>query len=136
MSAVEFTATFGITPGYSFADFSEITRDDGPALDAWTIAMEAEYERSGIVVGAMASAQRVLYPKKFGCPPRGELVVVFTGVSNPNFVDRIAFKEAVQRVVAAVKAKLKQERVTLTFVDVRRHVYFDGDKVSAFEGRS
>lgn len=116
MSAISFSACFGVVPGY--APSGDHQDPAAPVVAAWHDAMDAEFASSGIVVGGIVSAARVVYPRSFGCPPRGEAVAKVEGTSNPEFSAARPYKAAVRRVVAAVKAALHQERVTLVFTPV------------------
>ena len=129
MKAVFFQAVFGVNPGYAHDNgLPENTSADQIVARAWREALEEEFSSSGILVGATIAAGRVTYPTDFGCPKDGEIIAVVSGNSNPKFVpeDAIpAFKEAVIRVCRAVKEKLAQSRVQLTFTEVHDFVYFE-----------
>ncbi len=129
MKSVFFNVVFGVNPGYAHDNgLPEGTSADQLVARAWREALEEEFSNSGILVGATVTPGRVTYPRDFGCPEDGEIVAVVYGNSNPKFVyeDAIpAFKEAVIRVVRAVKQKLDQSRVQLTFSEVHDFVYFE-----------
>ena len=126
-----FRAVFGIVAGYGHDNATAAADPAAVVAAAWQAALEEEFSASGILVGAVVTAGRVVYPAKFGCPREGEIVAVVSGDSNPAFVRGpeaiAAFKAAVARVVRATKIALQQERVQLTFTDLHGFVYDEPD---------
>jgi hypothetical protein len=127
--AVAFSVVFGVVPGYAFdTGFSEGTDPHIMVASAWREAMEEEFEKSGIQVGAAVTPGRVVYPTKFGCPPEGEIIAVVTGNSNPKFTPAAKldeFQEAVIRVATRTMERLKQVRIQITFSEVTGFVYIE-----------
>lgn len=126
---LKFEATFGVVVGYGH-DNAAVTSAEAEVIvaRAWREAMEAEFKASNILVDATASAGRVVYPSDFGCPEEGEVVATVRGDANPKFVpaDKLdEFKDAVIRVVDAVRLALKQERVQLSFASNSGFVYYE-----------
>lgn len=125
---LKFEATFGLVAGYGH-DNDGTTADPAVVVArAWREALEAEFAASGILVGAVVSAGRVVYPADFGCPTDGEIVATVRGDANPKFVqfDKLDdFREAVIRVADAARTALQQERVQLSFADNSGFVYYE-----------
>ena len=128
---LKFEATFGIVAGYGH-DNSTAADPATVVARAWRGALEAEFASSNILVGAVVTAGRVVYPADFGCPEDGEVVATVRGDANPKFVGEgegktslSDFRDAVIRVTWATKRLLKQARVQLTFQEVSGFVYFE-----------
>lgn len=132
MTAISFSAVFGVVPGYGHDNgLPEGATADALVAHAWRQALEAEFASSGILVGAAVTPGRVVYPASFGCPTDGEIVAVVNGNSNPKFIpaDRLGeFRNAVVRVAAATKVALGQSRVQLTFSEVSGFVYYEPEE--------
>ena len=127
--AISFTAVFGVVPGYGHDNgLPEGASADALVAHAWREALEAEFASSKVVVGAVVTPGRVVYPADFGCPKDGEVVAVVSGNSNPKFVwpNKLdEFRAAVARVAFATRARLKQSRVNLAFSEVSEFYYFE-----------
>ena len=123
---LKFEATFGVVAGYGH---------DNAAADpativarAWREALEAEFSASAILVGAVVTAGRVVYPAGFGCPEDGEVVATVRGDANPKFVqpEKLGeFRDAVVCVADATRVALRQERVQLSFGTNSGFVYYE-----------
>lgn len=88
-------------------------------IDAWQKQADSVFELTGIYVSAVVSESRVVYKKEWGCPEGGEVVFTVESTMNESFIkDSHAWKEAVIKVVKAVKQELKQSTVTLEFSTV------------------
>jgi hypothetical protein len=116
-------------PGYGHDNgLPEGTSADALVAHAWRESLEAEFEASGVLVGAAVTPGRVVYPTSFGCPADGEVIAVVSGNSNPKFIEPEKlddFRDAVIRVTEATKTRLGQSRVQLTFSEVSGFVYFE-----------
>jgi len=125
---LKFEAVFGVVAGYGH-DNAATTADPGAVVArAWREALEAEFATSGILVGAVVTAGRVVYPAGFGCAEDGEVVATVRGDANPKFVqpEKLGeFREAVIRVAEAARIALQQERVQLTFSSNDGFVYYE-----------
>ena len=129
---LKFEATFGIAAGYGHSNV-DVTEAEAASVvaAAWRQALEAEFASSNILVGAVVSAGRVVYPADFGCPDNGEVVATVCGDANPKFVGGEGqtsfadFRDAVIRVAEATKNTLQQERVQLSFSDNCGFVYYE-----------
>lgn len=134
---VGFQAVFGVIPGYNENYYTNImtvtgwTTEEISAVEnlstAWMEAMYAEHSKSGIMVVAITNISRALYP---GAPPRvGEIACTVTGHCISQFLPKNFsvrdYKEAVTRVVNAVRIDLKQERVQLAFHPISEIVYLE-----------
>ena len=117
MRTVEFSAVFGVVPG--FGHDNEV-RAEPLALvaAAWDVAAEAERSAHGLYVGAALAERRVLYPRDQGCPEGGEVSVEAMGACNVRCEDPGAWCDGVQRVVEATRLKLGQATVRIVFRDV------------------
>ena len=125
---LKFEVTFGLVAGYGHENNGTAADPAAVVASAWRKALEAEFASSGILVGAVVSAGRVVYPASFGCPAEGEVVATVRGDANPKFVpsDKLdAFREAVVRVAEATRVALRQERVQLSFQDNCGFVYYE-----------
>jgi hypothetical protein len=125
---LKFEATFGVVAGYGHDNEGTAADPAAVVARAWREALEAEFSASGILVGAVVTASRVVYPFDFGCPTDGEIVATVRGDANPKFVqpDKLdEFREAVIRVAEATKVALRQERVQLSFGTNSDFVYME-----------
>ncbi len=125
---MKFEATFGVVAGYGHDNEGVAADPAAIVARAWRAALEAEMTASGILVGAVICAGRVVYPTDFGCPEAGEIVATVRGDANPKFVpsEKLgAFRNAVIRVADATRIALQQERVQLSFTDNCGFVYFE-----------
>ncbi len=123
----KFEATFGLAAGYGH-DNADVADPATVVARAWREALEAEFSASGILVGAVVTAGRVVYPANFGCPADGEVVATVRGDANPKFVPperQDEFRGAVIRVAEATRTALQQERVQLSFSDNSGFVYME-----------
>lgn len=133
ISSIAFRATFGIVAGYGH-DIDDAGDSAAIVAHAWREALEAEFASSGILVGGVVSAGRVVYPADFGCQEDGEQVATVCGDSNPKFVgdgndiSLADFREAVIRIAGKVKGALQQERVQLTFFENSGFVYYEPEQ--------
>jgi len=132
---LKFEATFGLVAGYGH-DNTNVTEAEAASVvaRAWRVALEAEFASSNILVGAVVTAGRVVYPASFGCPENGEVVATVRGDANPKFagegtkVSLSDFRDAVIRVTDATRAALQQERVQLAFASNSGFVYYEPAK--------
>ena len=125
---IKFEATFGVVAGYGHDNNGTAADSAAIVATAWREALEVEFTSSGILVGAVVSAGRVVYPADFGCPEDGEIVATVRGDANPKFVQPEKldeFREAVIRVADATRAALQQERVQLSFSSNDGFVYYE-----------
>ncbi len=132
-SAIAFSATFGVVPGYAHDNsLPADTTADFIVASAWMAAMKAEFEANKVGVGGVVTASRTAYNPDWGCPAGGEVTATVTGESNPAFdKDTEAYKAAVLRVVKAVKAELKQSTVRVVFTEVAEYHYLTNDETAA-----
>ncbi len=124
INTITFQAVFGVNHGY-FHDNQEVATPIEVVAPVWQRAMDAERLSSKIVVSGVITAGKVSYPQEFGCPNNGEDVAIVSGQMLPKFMpsrsvsefrpDSEKYRDAVIRVVKAVKDELKQERVQVTF---------------------
>jgi len=127
--ALAFSATFGQIPGYEGLATKQV---DTIITDAWHEAMERERANSGILISAVLTPARVVYPTQFGCPQDGEIAVQVTGQSNPTFCsDTVAYGLAVARVCDTVRRALKQETVLLSIWSVQAVTYLRDQKAAS-----
>jgi len=128
---LKFEATFGVAAGYGHDNATTAADPAAVVASAWRVALEAEFTVSGILVGAVVSAGRVVYPASFGCPQDGEIVATVRGDANPKFVggegkpSLADFRDAVIRVAEATKDALSQDRVQMSFSHNDSFVYFE-----------
>lgn len=125
---LKFEATFGLVAGYGHDNNGTAADPAAVVATAWREALETEFVSSGILVGAVISAGRVVYPADFGCPTDGEIVATVRGDANPKFVEPEKlddFRNAVIRVADATRAALQQERVQLSFTENSGFVYYE-----------
>ena len=117
MRTVEFSAVFGVVPGFGH---DNDVRAEPLALvaAAWDVAAEAERSAHGLYVGAALAERRVLYPRDQGCPEGGEVSVEAMGACNMRCEDPSAWRDGVRRVVEATRLKLGQATVRIVFRDV------------------
>jgi|AACY02.4.fsa_nt_gi hypothetical protein len=131
---LKFEAVFGVVAGYGHDNNGTEADPDAVVARAWREAMEAEFASSGILVGAVVSAGRVVYPADFGCPENGEIVATVRGDANPKFIggegqpSLTEFHDAVIRVADATRAALQQERLQLSFSDNSGFVYYEPEE--------
>lgn len=128
---LKFEATFGLVAGYGHDNSGAVADPAAVVARAWREALEAEFASSSILVGAVVSAGRVVYPANFGCPLDGEVVATVRGDANPKFVqpDKLNdFRQAVIRVADATRHALQQERVQLSFQDNSGFVYYEPEE--------
>lgn len=115
----QFTFTVGVQPGY---DKLRPVPDMDPcdAAEAWRDEAEREFARSGVYVSAWVVAAGALYRTEWGCPPGGEPVLALTGTRVAEFSpDPESWRDAVERVCLAVKARFGQKRAYLSFAPVQ-----------------
>ena len=125
---LKFEVTFGVVAGYGHDNNGAAADPAAVVATAWREALEAEFAASGILVGAVVSAGRVVYPAGFGCPEDGEIVATVRGDANPKFVQPEKlddFREAVIRVAEVTRIALQQERVQLSFGLNDGFVYYE-----------
>lgn len=121
-----FTATFGLSPGYSDHSSPLGSRAIAEAVHS---AIERVQATSGVIVGCVVQPAQVFYPFAFGCPVQGESVIVVSGAHNPKFCGADSWREAATALVELIKETLRQERVTLTFSPAEI-VYLEPEHVS------
>jgi hypothetical protein len=117
MRTVEFSAVFGVVPGFNH-DNDVGTEPLALVAAAWDAAAEAERAAHGLYVGAALTERRVLYPRDQGCPEGGEISVEAMGTCNLRCEDPDAWRDGVRRVVEATRSKLGQATVRIVFRDV------------------
>lgn len=114
METSEFSAIFGVVPGFGHDDAAPEAPLERVAR-AWHEAAQAERARGGLYVSAALGERRVLYSRESGAPPGGEVAVEAFGACNPRCEDVHAWRESVRRVVAATRAALDQCTVRIVF---------------------
>jgi len=114
METVEFSAVFGVVPGFDHGNEVRAAPLDLVAA-AWDAAAEADRSKHGLYVGAALAERRVLYPRDKGCPEGGEVSVEAMGACNLRCEELDAWRSGVLRVAEATRAKLGQATVRVVF---------------------
>jgi hypothetical protein len=132
MNENTFTATFGLVPGYFVSQQPDADINNFGSL--WQQVLKNEQDVTGIVISVVANESKTIYPVDFGCPLGGETTITVSGVYNPEYFrtyamlenDKLArWREAVLRVITAMKILLKQSTVTVIFSESRVHYLKD-----------
>ena len=120
----EFNAVIGVIVGYTgeecLKEFNKLTGNE--LAIAWQEEALKEMNNSGIYVSAVINESKSLYNTEWGCPIGGEPTYTLEGSRNPRFCDKTEeeWKDAVRRVVKAVKGRFNQSTVTLNFREVEQ----------------
>ena len=131
--AVGWSVAMGLLPGYGHGNVGgEVSLDDRRVLLAasWARIMATVEAETGLLVSAVLTEGRTLYPTSLGCPDGGEAVVTLSGSSNPTRVgpDQFdAYVEAVEKAVHLLRETMEQNSVRIEFTRIARSSYFRAD---------
>jgi hypothetical protein len=112
MKTDRFTATIGVTPGYSHDNEVAISLAEFAGL--WQQAATETLEEVGVYPVAVLSTATAVYPGIAGCPPEGEAVFVIMGVRNPAYVPE-PWHHAVAWAVEKLRLHLDQVTAQIAF---------------------
>lgn len=118
-TVTEFSATFGVYPGYEGGipnghKYNFFRIDDIAAY--WQSISKEVFDETGVLISCIVNCSRAAYPKEFGCPQYGEITFTVQGNRNPKYCDNdVLYRETVLKVIEKIKVELKQSTVTLVF---------------------
>ena len=128
MRTNEFNAVIGVISGYQGEEcLKQFSQMKGNELAiAWQEEALKEMNYSGIYVSTIINESKSLYNTEWGCPIGGEPTYTLEGSRNPQFCkDEEEWKDAVRRVVKAVKGRFNQTTVTLNFREIEQEYIID-----------